>query len=341
MHARNFALPVLVFVMSACTPSQPPSQSPSDTGAAPVKEATAARTPATDASAKTKVAFVTNNTSDFWAIAEAGTKKAAAELGCEVLFRRPATGTAQEQQQIMEDLIVKGVSGIAISPNDPQNWTETLNGFAKQVNLITQDSDAPQSNRLCYLGTNNYDAGKAAGELIKKVLPNGGKIMLFVGRIDAQNAQDRRKGIEDTLAGTNITILGTRTDETDRAKAIQNAQDTLVANPDVACLVGLWSYNGPAILNGVRDSGKLGKVKIVAFDEEAETLQGIVDGNIEGTIVQQPFEFGYQSVQLLVKLAKGDKSSIPESKQIFIPVRTIGKAEVEEFRTTLKQQIGH
>ncbi|MCC6796731.1 MAG: sugar-binding protein [Candidatus Hydrogenedentes bacterium] len=328
----------LLIAIAACTPSQPPAPSDTSSNTATTAEPVA---PKPEADTKVKVAFVTNNTSDFWAIAEAGTKKAAAELGCEVLFRRPATGTAQEQQQIMEDLIVNGVSGIAVSPNDPQNWTETLNGFAKQVNVITQDSDAPESQRLCYLGTNNYDAGKAAGELIKKVLPDGGKIMLFVGRIDAQNAQDRRKGIEDTLAGSNITILGTRTDETDRAKAIANVQDTLVTNPDVACLVGLWSYNGPAILNGVRDSGKLGQVKIVAFDEEPETLQGITDGHIEGTIVQQPYEFGYQSVKLLAQLAKGDKSSVPESKQIFIPVRTITKAEVDEFSKTLREQIGH
>ena len=325
---------VMSIALSACSPTQAPSP---QTGETATSQASTKPAP----NAKVKVAFVTNNTSDFWAIAEVGTKKAAEELGCEVLFRRPATGTAQEQQQIMEDLIVNRVSGIAVSPNDPQNWTETLNGFAQQVNLITQDSDAPESDRLCYLGTNNYDAGKAAGELIKKVLPDGGKIMLFVGRADAQNAQDRQKGIADTLAGSNITILGTRTDETDRAKAIANVQDTLVSNPDVACLVGLWSYNGPAILNGVRDSGKLGQVKIVAFDEEDETLQGIIDSHIEGTIVQQPYEFGYQSVKLLDQLAKGDKSAVPESKQIFVPVRTITKAEVEEFRATLREQIGH
>ncbi len=337
MRKALFAAFAVIFVFVACTPSQPPA--PSDTASGtPTAAEIAAPKPTTEG--KVKVAFVTNNSSDFWAIAEAGTKKAAEELGCEVLFRRPATNSAQEQQQIMEDLIVNGVSGIAISPNDPQNLTEILNGFAKQVNLITQDSDAPESERLCYLGTNNYDAGKAAGEFIKKVLPNGGKVMLFVGRIDAQNAQDRRKGIEDTLAGSKITILGTRTDETDRAKSIANVQDTLVTNPDVACLVGLWSYNGPAILNGVRDSGKLGQVKIVAFDEEPETLQGIVDGHIEGTIVQQPYEFGYQSVKLLVQLAKNDKSGVPESKQIFIPVRTITKAEVEEFSKTLREQIG-
>jgi len=326
-------------IFAGCDSAPQPTASPGPSAPAPEKTATEAA-PAPPVNENITVAFVTNNSSDFWAIAETGTRKAEEELGCEVIFKRPATASAQEQQQIMEDLIVKEVSGIAVSPNDPQNWTETLNGIARQVNLITQDSDAPESNRLCYLGTNNYDAGKAAGELIKKVLPDGGKIMLFVGRIDAQNAQDRRKGIEDTLTGTNIAIIDTRTDETDRAKAIANVQDTLVSNPDVACLVGLWSYNGPAILNGVRDSGKLGQVKIVAFDEEEETLRGIAEGQIEGTIVQQPFEFGYQSVQLLVKFAKGDMSGIPPDKQIFIPVRTITKSEVEDFRATLSQQIG-
>ena len=287
-----------------------------------------------------KVAFVTNNPSDFWKIAQAGTEKAAKELGCEVLFRLPSTGTAQEQQTIVQDMITVGVSGIAISPKDPANQTDMLNKAAAKVNLVTQDSDAPQSNRLCYIGTDNYQAGVAAGELIKETLPNGGKIMLFVGTLDAQNAQDRRKGIEDTLKGTNIEIIATRTDETDRLKAKSNAQDALVAYQDLACLVGLWSYNGPALLNGVRDSGKLGQVKIVCFDEEEETLQGVKDGHISGTIVQQPFEFGYQSVKLLVALAKGDKSMVPPSKQLIIPVRTITKENIDEFWTQLKQLTG-
>lgn len=287
-----------------------------------------------------KVAFVTNNASDFWKIAKAGTEKAARELGCEVLFRIPATGTAQEQQNIVQDLITVGVSGIAISPKDPANQTEMLNRTAAAVNLVTQDSDAPDSNRTCYIGTDNYQAGVAAGELIKKSLPNGGKVMLFVGTLDAQNATDRKRGIEDTLAGSNIQIVDTRTDETDRLKAKANAQDALVSHPDLACLVGLWSYNGPAILNGVRASGKLGQVKIVCFDEEEETLQGVKDGHIEGAIVQQPFMFGYESVKLLAALAGGDKSGVPENKQIIVPVKTITRETVDEFWTQLKQMTG-
>ncbi len=110
-----------------------------------------------------------------------------------------------------------GVDGIAISPVDPANETPMLNDAAKQATIFCADSDAPSSDRACYIGTNNIDAGKQAGGLIKEVLPSGGKIVLFVGTLDAQNARDRLDGIKQVLAGTNIQILDVRTDETDRA----------------------------------------------------------------------------------------------------------------------------
>ena len=324
-----------LLLSTGCNPSEAPPESSSaeDQTSEPAGQEQPAASPI-------KVAFVTNNASDFWKIAEAGTQKAVAELGCEVLFRIPSTGSAAEQQSIVQDLVVTGVSGIAISPKDPENQTDMLNEAAAKVNLITQDSDAPDSDRICYIGTNNFDAGRAAGWLIKEALPEGGSIMLFVGTLDAQNARDRKRGIEQELEGTNITIIDTRTDETDRAKAISNVQDALVTHPDIGCLVGLWSYNGPAILNGVRDSGALDKVKIVCFDEEEETLQGVKDGHIFGTIVQQPFQFGYESVKLLVELAQGDRSRIPEDEAIYIDVLTINQENVDSFWARLKEQTG-
>jgi len=287
-----------------------------------------------------EVAFVTNNASDFWTIARAGTAKAAKEVGAKVDFRIPAEGTAAEQQQIMEDLVVRGVSGIAISPKDPDNQTEMLNRAAASVNLITQDSDAPNSKRKCYIGTNNYDAGVQAGKLIQEVLPDGGKIMVFVGTLDAQNARDRLKGIKDTIAEAKIDIIDVRTDETDRAKAKANVSDTLVKYPDIGCLVGLWSYNGPAIVSAVKDAGVAGKVNIVCFDEEEVTLQGVKDGHVYGTVVQQPFEFGYQSVKVLAALAKGDESVVPESKTIYVPVLMIKKDNVDDFWSNLRSLLG-
>jgi ribose transport system substrate-binding protein len=284
------------------------------------------------AGGKHKLAFVTNNASDFWAIARKGTEKAAKDIpGIEVEFRITSDGTAAEQQRVVDDLLAKGIHGIAISPVDPANQTPMLNRAAAQALVVTQDSDAPTSNRTCYIGTDNVEAGRQAGGLLKEALPQGGKIMVFVGVLDAENAKQRYQGLKEALQGSNIQILDVRTDNTDRVRAKSNAADTLVNHPDIAGLVGLWSYNGPAILSAVKEANKVDKVKIIAFDEEDETLSGIKDGAIYATVVQQPFEFGFRSMELMAKYLNGDKSVVPAGKQIFVPTIAIKKAEVEDF----------
>jgi ribose transport system substrate-binding protein len=288
--------------------------------------------PTGGAGSKHKLAFVTNNPSDFWVLARRGTEKAAKDIpGIEVEFKIPADGTAAEQQRIVDDLLAKGVHGIAISPVDPANQTGLLNRAAEQTLVVTQDSDAPNTNRVCYIGTDNVAAGRQAGEMVKEALPQGGKIMVFVGVLDAANAQQRYQGLKEALAGSNVQIIDVRTDNTDRVRAKSNASDTLVNNPDIAGMVGLWSYNGPAILNAVKEANKVDKVKIIAFDEEEETLTGIKEGAIYGTVVQQPFEFGFRSMELMAKILNGDKSQIPASKQIFVPTIAVKKDSVEEF----------
>jgi ribose transport system substrate-binding protein len=290
---------------------------------------------------KKRVAFVTNNTSDFWTIARKGTEKADAELAnIDVDFRMPADGTAAEQTRIVNDLVASGVTGIAISPKDPENQTQLINDTAKKAVVVTQDSDAPKSDRSVYIGTDNKAAGRQAGELIKETFPDGGKIMVFVGSMDAQNAKDRFAGIEEVLKDTQIKIVDTRTDDTDRARAKSNVSDALVKEPDLVGLVGLWSYNGPAILNAVKEANKVGKVKIICFDEEDETLAGIKEGAIVGTVVQQPFEFGYQAIKMLARIMDGDKSGIPESKQILVPTLVIKQNNVDDFTNKLHELTG-
>jgi ribose transport system substrate-binding protein len=289
---------------------------------------------------KFKLAFVTNNPSTFWTIARAGNDDAVKELGnVEVDFRIPSAGTAAEQKQILEDLVSKGVDGIAVSPVDAKNQTELLNTIAGQTLLICHDSDAPESKRYCYIGTDNVAAGVEAGKLIKEALPNGGKIMVFVGQLDAQNAKERLTGIKKELEGSKVEIIDVRTDETDRVRAKKNVEDTLVKYPDVACLVGLWSYNGPAILNGTKGSGKIGQVKIVCFDEEDETLAGVAAGAIYGTIVQQPYEFGKQAITRMAKHLAGDKEALAGGKQI-VPTLSIKADNVAEFKAKLAKQLG-
>jgi ribose transport system substrate-binding protein len=282
-----------------------------------------------------RLAFVTNNASEFWTIARRGTEQADAELdNVEVEFRIPADGTAAEQRRIVDDLLTKGIAGFAISPVDPANQTQMINDAAQKTVVITHDSDASSSNRLVYIGTDNRAAGRQAGEMIKEVLPAGGKIMLFVGKPDAQNAQERLQGIKDAIAGTNIQIIDVRSDDTDQVRAKANVADTIVKYPDVAALVGLWAYNGPAILNALKEAGKVGRIQIVCFDEDDQTLAGIKDGAIHGTVVQQPYEFGYQAIRMINEILDGNRTNIPETKQKFIPTLVVKKDNVDEF--TLK-----
>lgn len=288
-----------------------------------------------------KLAFVTNNASDFWTIAQKGVEKADKELdNVTVEFKLPGSGAVDEQKRIIDDLLSKGVNGIAISPIDPDNQTQFINETAKKALVITQDSDAPTSDRSVYIGTDNVAAGKQAGELLKESLPNGGKIMVFVGKTDARNAKERLQGIKDAIQGTKIEIIDVRTDDADPARAKSNAADTLVKYTDIAALVGLWSYNGPAILSAVKEANKIGQVKIVTFDEETDVLNGVKEGAIVGTVVQQPFEFGYQSVLAMNKILSGDKSVIPANKQVIVPTLVIKKDGVDAFQTKLKELRG-
>ncbi|MEX0791814.1 MAG: substrate-binding domain-containing protein [Pirellulaceae bacterium] len=130
-------------------------------------------------------------------------------------------------------------------------------------------------------------------------------------------------------------ILGIRTDNNDHGRAKQNAEAAINGNPNLKCMVGLWAYNPPQILNAVEEAGKLDEIAIVGFDENEATLRGIEAGKIHGTIVQQPFVFGYKSVEYLSGLIRDQGPEVPDSKLIFIPHQTIRQDNVAEFQAEI------
>ena len=146
-----------------------------------------------------------------------------------------------------------------------------------------------KSKRVCYIGTDNIAAGTQAAELLKAALPQGGKIILFVGYTNAQNVAERIEGIKSGLAGSNLQIVDTFADDLKGTVAQINAEEALAKYPDLAGMVGLNSYTGPAILTAVRSAGKVGQVKIVCFDEDSDTLAGITAGEIYGTVCPEAF----------------------------------------------------
>jgi len=304
------------------------------------------------------VAYVTNGVASFWVIAESGAYQGGTEFDADVEVLMPEGVTAQKR--MIEDLLTKGVDGIAVSPIDPKNQTEILNQAAQHTNLITQDSDAPQANRLCYIGMDNYVAGRMCGELVREAMPRGGKLAIFVGRMEQDNARRRRQGVIDAVLERSVDasrfdppdaeinegswhIVGTFTDQFDRAQGKANVEDVLSRHPDLAGAVGLFAYNPPLILEALKQADKLGEVKVIRFDEADETLQGIQDGHVYGTVVQNPFEYGRQSVRVLAGLARGESLSdlgIPEDGFLNIPARKIRQENLAEYWAELKQNLG-
>jgi ribose transport system substrate-binding protein len=290
---------------------------------------------------KKTLVFVVNGASDFWKIAEAGVKKAQGELPNYTLqFRYPEQAAAAVQQRVMEDLVAAGAAGIMVSAVDPKNQTDGLNKVAGQTLLFTTDSDAPKSKRVAYIGSSNVELGKDAGKLMLKALPNGGKCIGFVGLPGADNARERIEGVRATIKGSKVELVDVRGDEIDQGRAKRNVEDALAANPDIACLVGFYSYNTPRIYEVLKESGKLGKIKVIGFDEDPITLGGVKEGSIVGTVVQQPFEWGYQGMKLMAAHLEGRKSGVPKDGIIIVPGKVVDKTNVDAFTTSLKQMMG-
>src|SRR5215468_2348412 len=290
---------------------------------------------------KKTLVFVVNGASDFWKAAEAGVKKAQSELpNYNLDFKYPEQSSAAIQTRLMDDLVAAGVSGILVSPVDPKTMGDALNRVGGQVALFTTDSDAPNSKRIAYIGSSNTDAGKQAGQLMVKALPNGGKCMGFVGLPGADNARERIEGVKETIKGSKVELIDVRGDEIDQGRAKRNVEDALAANPDIACLVGFYSYNTPRIYEVLKESGKLGKIKVIGFDEDPITLGGVKEGTIVGTVVQQPFEWGHRGMKLMAGYLEGNKAGIPKDGIIIVPGKVIDKANVDAFTADMKKMMG-
>jgi len=304
-------------------------------------------------------AFAVNNASTFWMQGLAGTLQAEKDFGVKVEFYMTPNASIEGQKAFIENMVAKGAKGFGLSIIDPEGSTPFLNEIARKVPVILTDSDAPKSDRVAYVGPSNYKAGRICGQKIAEAIPKGGKFAIFVGKMDSQNAIERRQGIIDELSAKpaanyypgvmtpntqNIkigkwTIIDTKTDDGDESRAKANVEDVLIKNKDIALMTGLWSYNTPAIISALKDANKLGKIKIVAFDDDDVTLQAVKDGFVAGSIVQDPYQFGYKCIELLSKLNGKKDAGIPTNKMVDVPVKWVTKSGVDSLMKVTKAHL--
>lgn len=257
-----------------------------------LKAATADKTPPPNA----KYAFLTNNISPFWTAAQIGVARASSELNVPITFQAPTAAELLSQQlSMLETFVNDKYTGITFSAIDRNAPKEIIQRAIDQDSIVlTMDSDATDSARWFYVGMSDYDAGKIAGEAALKVVGKG-KMVGLVGFATAQNAQDRIAGFKDALAGSELELVEVLLDDIKPEVALSNAQTAMQKYPDLAGFITFYSYDGPAAGQAVKQAGKTGQVKIIAFDAEPETQRLLQEGVVQVMIGQRVYFYGYLS----------------------------------------------
>ena len=256
-----------------------------------------------------KIVVIGKSVAPYWSNVETGTKAAARDLGLsedQVIFFVPPREDVAAQIQAMETYIAQGVTGIAIAPSDP-NALEPVMQRAADAGIFVTTLDTPpveNSVSLVYIGTDNYTAGRIAGEAMKQLLPEGGKVGIGRGSDTALNALQRTDGFLDAIAGSGIVALEPVNDREDSATALQLANSVISANPDLAGAFGVYAYNGPAWATAVNEAGKAGVIKVVAFDATTDVINFVKANVIQASIAQREYDMGYRSVEVIKAMAQ-------------------------------------
>ena len=253
----------------------------------------------------------------FYNDVEKGGKEEAAKLGVECLYTGSPNSDEAEQVQILRDLITKGVSGIAVAPVNGDAVVSVIAAArAKNIPVITFDSDSPKSKRMAYIGTDNTDAGREAGKAFKAVLPKG-KIAIITGHLAAVNHGERVKGFREGAGSGFTEIPGSPFPcEDDASKCLQITQDVLTRYPDLDGIyyTGGWALFGApeayakALAKKSADM-KAGKFAVVSFDSLPAELKLVKQGFCNALIGQRPLKMGSDSIAALKDLSEGKTAS--------------------------------
>jgi ribose transport system substrate-binding protein len=291
---------------------------------------------------KLKVAVIGKSVHPYWANVETGVKDAAAKLGVQADFFVPTQEDIAAQISTMEGYIAQGYDGIAVAPSDPKAMEATIKAAMDAgIPVITLDTDAPESVRLAYVGTSNKAAGVVAGQEMAKLLPDGGKVAFGTGSLTALNSLERMEGFREGM-GDKITVIEpVNNDKEDSATALELANATLVAHADLAGAFGVYAYNGPAWAKALKEQGKVGEVKIVAFDATDEHIAFLKEGAIDVLVAQREYFQGYKSVELLTLMAqKGIEDGmaeygVPDDKIVDTGVDVVTLDTLADYDATL------
>lgn len=236
----------------------------------------------------------------YWEMIEKGAEKAAERYGMDIEFTGPVRNNMDEQIHLLEKAIAARVDGIIVQGLNGERFTPVIDKAVQRgIPVVTIDTDAPASNRLAYVGTDNEAAGESMGRFVVETTGGSGKIGVIIGSELAENQLQRLQGLKNIVKQyADLEIVDVRSSNISHMEAIQQAAGMLKAHPDITIMVGTSATDALGVLQAAK-SLKRDSLTIVGFDNQEETLDAILRGEIKATIAQQPFLMGDTAVKLL------------------------------------------
>jgi ribose transport system substrate-binding protein len=288
-----------------------------------------------------RIIILTNGNSPFWDACAVGVKEAGKKLDLDKAGLKAVVETNDGKDggqinKLRQYGTQNDIVAVGLSVNTAGNVAiveEMKKLQEKGIKVIAIDSDVDRKQhrdaRFAFIGTDNLVGGQELGRCARALLPDGGEYVTFVGITGAQNAIERVEGFAKG-AGKKFTSKDNMGDLTDRTVARNNVRNALTNHPKLKVLVGIWSYNAPAIVDVVREKEVRDKVKVVVFDAEPGAIEEMGKGMIDAMVVQNPYEMGYQGVRLMKALVEGDDETI----KAILPGK--GKPDGDLYDTGLK-----
>jgi len=245
--------------------------------------------------------FVTTNVSlPYWQEANAGFMDAARGLGVKAAFVGPASYSPEDELEAFRKAVARAPSGILVSPARPDLFKEAINSAVQAgIPVICVDSDAPESKRILFVGTDNYQAGIEGGKRMAELLHGNGAVVLIT--IPGQlNLEERARGVREAFAKySGIKITQTLDDKGDPRAANDQISALLDHQEKIDGILCLEASGGPGAAETLHRLNLVGKIPIVAMDKNPETLDFIQQGAISATVAQKPYTMSFYGLKFL------------------------------------------
>jgi ribose transport system substrate-binding protein len=315
-------------VLEAC------KASPKSEGASSTTGTGSATTPS--AGKRLRIAVIPKGTThEFWKSVHAGAVKASKELDVDIVWKGPLKeDDLKAQIDVVSTFVAQGVSGIVLAPlNDTALKAPVKDAVSKKIPVVVFDSDLQGDDHVSFVATDNQAAGRLAGEAMAKAVGSqGGGVIVLRYQEGSASTQNREKGFLDAVkAKPELKIIsdnqyGGATTES----AFQKSESLLIAHKaQTGTVAGLFTPNESTtfgMLQALKKSGLNKKVKLIGFDSSEKLVAALKDGDIEGLVVQNPFNMGYLAVKTMTENLRGK----PVEKRIDTGARYVDKSGLDD-----------